>query len=1249
MISLLEILESTIAPIITGNSYIPQRSQIRMKKLSSSVLILLATLGFIVPLMLSCGNHDKHRNAYLHLSENSPNIGYNWKLKHGPQRRIISDIWLNQNGAIGWAVGDSGRILKLSNGKWGDWNNGQRVTSSLLTQVCFSSDGNEGWATGENGLMLHYTTGKWKVWESEEQLFEGTIQSMSLDSRGANGWAISGGSKNFLRYSAGTWEEVSQQAPLHPGFVAGLCLNEQGTEGWAFRGNSILKLTSGEWKTYFKIAQPANVELGTTYVAGFWLNELGTEGWLSLSDGTFLHLASGKLEKWNVKVATSFFLFGLSNIRMLKDGTDGWAIGSNGNLFHYSSGSWQIYKTNDDFFPGFRDLWMNDNGNEGWAITSWGMIYHYANGKWTTEKTEDQITSNGLKGLWFMPNGKEGWAVGENGTILHYASQSWKELEISEESTSSTLNAVCLTEGGKEGFAFGSDGLALRYSSGKWTKLNQEEHFGKQTINDIKLSADGSNGWAVGDSGIILHFDTDQWRNWNRTQMLEEGDLNDLWVNSRGTEGWAVGFGKILHLSNNEWDEPKVNQGIQFANLTAIAMNSNQTEGWATSGHNSCYHFSDGNWMMENNCYSGKSIQLNKEAEEGWGVGENGIISRYRMGKWEEWSPPYLTSRFTINDLWINPNGTTGWAIGEHGTILFLDTFQIQRVLKIESLETNELEALSGDYVARLGFTPKIDPIIELIDVSTGKDILNEKLFSISTDTADRQLITVHFSPEAEEFADRNRGKQCKFRFSAQYGSSEAESARITYVAELKIGGSSTNIWSFLGWGTIGYFILNIISIPLAIISPWIRRLLFSNYGYTLLVGKPLFSAGLIHWSMWYRIALFRHYRKALIEVTSKSHWGKRIYIPPMINGHYSENQWQLVLEKVLESSGNELFVVHGRSGLGKTALLEKWCQQSLELGQTPILIRLSSENAAIEEATALTEQHGEIPVDRDRMFDLLKKGGFLVLLDGLNEDSNPKQTREFVRQIVRNNKVVITSQLDPLWNDIVATRFIKLEPFGLEQLTILMGEEWAEKVLNTPSLKEWADLPHTAHLIANYVSLHNCLPPRFLDIYRMLRGGLNEELQTLNLELKAWEMFQINANLFVPDQMVPESLCDLAVVSGVFTRKKNEFMFRHERILRFFVASYLSRQEYHPMQYWSEMVKGGYGKTYWSDVVEFWGEIHLESISSSDDEENYKRFILDIAQFDISIYRERLKPSLTKLKEEGAFKFGEDFWFRLS
>jgi len=455
----------------------------------------------------------------------------------------------------------------------------------------------------------------------------------------------------------------------------------------------------------------------------------------------------------------------------------------------------------------------------------------------------------------------------------------------------------------------------------------------------------------------------------------------------------------------------------------------------------------------------------------------------------------------------------------------------------------------------------------------------------------------------------------------------------------------------FAKWGVVGAAVFNFLLILLVIPFPWARRVIFHPVGIValrLVVGKYLVTDFLFRFVQPVRMALFQNYRQNFARAPLLKWWETHLYIPQHLelpgfkleSNEEEKEEWKTVFDALLSQPTGRLWLLLGKSGLGKTALLEKWVYQSLKQRETPIFIPLGGDLSPSDEARAVMEQYGDINVKADTALDFLKAGRFIILLDGFNEDRKPAVTREFARQLVKRNHVIMSSQIDPKWEKFLETSNIVLKPFGREQLLKLMERHWVDELLAADYLSDLTELPHTAQLLANYIKENNRLPHLRLDIYRTLRKNLENDTQILNLEETAWSLFKENRKIFTPDNSVPAPLCELAMKDGILTKAEDGYQFRHELIHRFFVVCYLERQNRRPLEEWYEDVHVGLGRGYWSDALELWSELYAEPASVNQHaKETYYQFLKEAANFSSQIFAERLYPQLQRLYRTGALE----------
>jgi hypothetical protein len=485
--------------------------------------------------------------------------------------------------------------------------------------------------------------------------------------------------------------------------------------------------------------------------------------------------------------------------------------------------------------------------------------------------------------------------------------------------------------------------------------------------------------------------------------------------------------------------------------------------------------------------------------------------------------------------------------------------------------------------------------------------------------------------------------------------------------------------WHYVVAG-IGIVIgFNLLLVLLATRVQWIRRVILNPVGahvVGLVIGKYLLIDFLIQFVRPIKLAMFRQYRGELKQSPVVREWQKNEYIPPEIEVPGGDQEihagrepgWRRAFKTLLKQPQKRIWLIQGESGLGKSALLEKWTDVALYLNQTPILIRLDSDLPAEEEAKAQIGQYGEIDVNADTSRNMLKGGGFVILLDGFNEDRNRGATLEFVRQLIQRNLVVMTTQpgYESELEKKIDVQRLNLEPFGREQLLKVMDEHWVDALLEAGQLAEIASLPQMALLLGEFIKDHNQLPEFRLDIYENLRRRfvkrveerLGQSSLVVNFDEAAWQQFKDMKPFFAANETVPKTICDAAVTEGILASAVEEqtqhYRFRHDLIRGFFVACYLDRRETDDLiktlhqSVWQELNPAEDERdNYWRNVLDFWAEFYgRRACQDREKVAAYQSFLDQVGEFSPTIFA-RLYIYANRLHQSGRLKLDEQFVLR--
>jgi hypothetical protein len=887
---------------------------------------------------------------------------------------------------------------------------------------------------------------------------------------------------------------------------------------------------------------------------------------------------------------------------------------------------------------GLNALWMNDDLTLGWAVGDNGTIIGFRQGRWQRDAAASSLASDTLRTVWMKHDGSYGFAAGDGPTMLRY--EKWRWAPVAVDGTS--LEAIWLNRDASSGWALGNGPTVLRFSDGEWSY----DHFAMQAFHLFTYHPralwmhDGDDrGWAVGAGGVVMRSSGSGWSQDTPASDLTLSDLNALWMSSGGTVGWAVGDdATVLRYRDEGWELDEA--------ATRVVLADAETEG----ANASRFDPERGPEDVRVTPPPGptlRAIWMDAAGTHGWIAADTGLI-RFSGGRWQTGGP--LPEGVSPRAVQARGTGVDGWAVGDGGSVIRISRQELGTA-RLRAEPGARLERLDGDFTLELRGAPLSPVEVSAIALETGvTSVMLErgKHYTVEPTTGAAGRLSLAF--DAADLAARFAGDAGRLVVTVSYPDLEFPAA-MRHVSP-KFYLLARPAWQRWTLVALPFLLVQGLLVLLASRSSAIRRVILHPKGSALIgvvVGKFLVIDPLIHFVRRVRLALFRDYRHELGNAALLVEWRQREYVPPRVHAAANDlpepdaarpedERWQVTLRFLLRHGQGRLWLVQGPSGLGKTALLEKWTEQAVCWGETPLLVRLGSDSRPEEETAVLMAQYGDIHVTPAAAVDLLVAGGFVILLDGLNEERRPDALRELVRRVVRRNVVVLTSQSDPRWDSMVPTRRIVLKPFGRGELLKLMDERSVDAITADRALSRVAELPHTARLLADFVQSTGRTPSSVLEVYATLRDRLADSAAPL--ERLAWTLFKTNRTLFdCGEPMTPQG-CDDAVDHGILTRVAERgqvrFRFSHERMHRFFVASFVDRQPARALADWQRELAPELPPEHWVDVLEFRGEM-LASRVADRGVTQYEAFLREVARFSpqsfARVYRgaERLSSAFDK------------------
>jgi photosystem II stability/assembly factor-like uncharacterized protein/long-subunit fatty acid transport protein len=275
------------------------------------------------------------------------------------------------------------------------------------------------------------------------------------------------------------------------------------------------------------IPGPKSSLLGLFGISGTDVFAVGSDGYIFHYDGTtWTPMRSSTVKLlWDVWASSADKVF---------------AVGDNWNILHYDGNDWTIDVEGDGTFPPITSVWGSSE-TDIFAVDYWGGIYHYDGNPQQSWTIMVGFSGNSLFSVWGS-SGTDVFAVGAFGTILHYDGITWTIMVSSSTENLSSVWGSSETDV----FAAGENGTILHYDGTSWTPMvtPSTEH-----LSSVWGSS-GTDAFAAGNNGTILHYDGTTW-----TTMVSPSteNLSSVWGSS-GTDVFALSYeGSILHYNGNSW------------------------------------------------------------------------------------------------------------------------------------------------------------------------------------------------------------------------------------------------------------------------------------------------------------------------------------------------------------------------------------------------------------------------------------------------------------------------------------------------------------------------------------------------------------------------------------------------------------------------------------------------------------------------------------------------------------------------
>lgn len=565
--------------------------------------------------------------------------------------------------SVGWAVGESGTIIKISDG----WNVAVQ-TAPAGTGHLYAVDAlnaTTAYAVGHQGVVIKTVNGgtTWtSVWEPGAAGYEDfkTVQVLNADQAWVGGVGNAAGNNiyffsNNLPYNKST--------PDTDFAVEDLTVDTVTNTLWAVGRDRVTNapkeyrvahanvgLPNEEGLLYAEAAPKPNVHGGLTGISRpdathAWVTSALGEVWLldetapvpqwveqshpypnsGLNDVDF-RVVSG--EYYGVFVGSG----GVMGVT--EDGGTAWVSRPSSKLNNAILGIDFISTTTGYVTQGDNVAKTTDSGNK------WNLL--------------PAAPGGALLDIDFLATNK-GWAVGRAGTALFFNGTAWTNNSIAAGPDLYSVSAVDATHQ----WACGDSGMIFSSTGGAWTPV-AESNAGANVLRSIDFFGT-QNGVAVGNGGTVV-YTSDGGANWTAGVS---GVTEDIWGVDMvsATVGFMVGddnaTGVMLMKKTTNggatWSAMTAPDGMSWKDLRAVKF-ADANNGWIVGSNGTILHTTNagGSWAKENmTAESFNAISSVSPAAAWAGGGDGALITNYTAP-----APPPPPAKTTVYRFYNMKNGT---------------------------------------------------------------------------------------------------------------------------------------------------------------------------------------------------------------------------------------------------------------------------------------------------------------------------------------------------------------------------------------------------------------------------------------------------------------------------------------------------------------------------------------------------------------------------------------------------------------
>jgi hypothetical protein len=256
------------------------------------------------------------------------------------------------------------------------------------------------------GMIYKYVTtgsGNWiQIYQAPSTYYQMNAIDLQNVNNGWSGGIISGFPGNCMfHYNGGNWSAWSSLPQVTQ--IWDLCFYDQ-YRGWS-AGGDIMYWNNTNWVVQTPGSVPGAMYYGISNYGYNFVEAVGVWGGSRVASRF-----NGSI--WSQDTTMPSGAGALYCCWMIS-ATDGWAAGSNGNIFHFNGSNWTAVAS--PVVTNWNRMWFL-NYNNGWVVGDGGQIAHWNGATWM------QVLAPTLQNLYAVVflDAANGWAFGNGGLVLHY-------------------------------------------------------------------------------------------------------------------------------------------------------------------------------------------------------------------------------------------------------------------------------------------------------------------------------------------------------------------------------------------------------------------------------------------------------------------------------------------------------------------------------------------------------------------------------------------------------------------------------------------------------------------------------------------------------------------------------------------------------------------------------------------------------------------------------------------------------------